>query len=255
MPPLVELDNACISAGKRVSAAINREAWDEFEQLYAPEVFSESHRKVIGFTHAAGAIVQPENWAHEISRVLGASGVHVTAHDIAMRGERLALCRMAVGTADVSPGAPQDEFLQIYGIDEEGRISLQIFFDLEDMEAAIAEFDAVHARFEEEAHRQARRLENAASQATERHSAHFAARDWDALAKVLADDIFIDDRRRAVNAGINTVEMPRSQTCGRPPTSGSRTRRSSSSQPAGSASSSRAPRSAVAGPRSSARMR
>ncbi len=32
--------------------------------------------------------------------------------------------------------------------------------------------------------------------------AHFAARDWDELAKVLADDISVDDRRRVVNAGI-----------------------------------------------------
>ncbi|MDQ1539662.1 MAG: hypothetical protein QOH29_388, partial [Actinomycetota bacterium] len=201
-PPLVELDNACIRSGKRVAAAVNRHAWDEFEQLYAPEVFSESNRKVIGFTHAAGAIVQPENWAHEIGRVLGASGVRLTAHDIAVRGERLALARLMVGTADASPGAPQDEFLQIYGIDEEGRISLQIWFDLEDMDAAIAELDAAHARFEEDAHRRARRLENAASQAAESHSAHFAARDWDALAKVLAEDFVTDDRRRVVNAGI-----------------------------------------------------
>ena len=82
---------------------------------------------------------------------------------IAVRGERLALARMTLGTVDVSPGAPQDEFLQLYGIDEEGRIALQVWFDLEDMDAAIAELDAEHARFEEETHRQARRLENAAS--------------------------------------------------------------------------------------------
>ncbi|MFZ0715838.1 BTAD domain-containing putative transcriptional regulator [Mycobacterium sp.] len=201
-PQVVELDNACIRAGKRLAAAINREAWDEFEQLYAPEVFSESHRKVIGFTHAAGAIVQPENWAHEVSRVLGASGVHLTAHDIAVRGERLALARLLVGTADASPGAPQDEFLQIYGIDEQGRIFLQIFFDLEDMEAAIGELDAAHARFEDEARLRVPRLENAASHSADRYMAHFAARDWDAVAKVLADDLLVDDRRRVVNAGI-----------------------------------------------------
>nr|WP_232065058.1 BTAD domain-containing putative transcriptional regulator [Mycobacterium cookii] len=202
LPPVVELDNACIRSGKRVAAAINREAWDEFERLYAPEVFSESHRKVIGFTHAAGAIVPPEDWAHEVGRILGASGVHVTAHDIAVRGERLALCRMAVGTADASPGAPRDEFLQIYAIDEEGRICLQIFFDMEDMEAAIAELDAAQARFAEDAHRQVRRLESTASQAVERYFAHFAARDWDALAKILADDFVGDDRRRVVNGGV-----------------------------------------------------
>ncbi|MEA3151502.1 MAG: hypothetical protein QOD56_2441, partial [Gammaproteobacteria bacterium] len=201
-PPVVELDNACTRAGKRVVAAINREAWDEFEQLYAPDVSIESHRKIVSFTHAAVAIVPPESWAHEVRRVLGTSGVRLTGHDIALRGEHLALARFVVGTADASPGAPQDEFLQIYGIDEEGRISLQIWFDLEDMDAAVAELDTAHARFEHEAHRQAPRLENAASRATERHSAHFAARDWEALAKVLADDILVDDRRRVVNAGI-----------------------------------------------------
>jgi len=67
-------------------------------------------------------------------------------------------------------------------------------FDEADLDAALAKFDQLS--------QPARRLENAASQVAERHSAHFAARDWDALAKVLADDICIDDRRRAVNAGI-----------------------------------------------------
>ena len=102
----------------------------------------------------------------------------------------------------LSPGAPQDEFLQIYGIDEEGRIALQIWFDLEDMDAAIAELDAAHARFEQEAHRQARRLENAASQApsaTWRTSPPATGmrsrRYWPTTSCV-------DDRRRVVNAGI-----------------------------------------------------
>ena len=64
-----------------------------------------------------------------------------------------------------------------------------------------ADLDAALAKFEELS-RPARRLENAASQVAERYLAHFAARDWDALAKVLADDISVDDRRRVVNAGI-----------------------------------------------------
>ena len=37
---------------------------------------------------------------------------------------------------------------------------------------------------------------------TERYLAYFAARDWDAMAEILADDIFVDDRRRVVNAGV-----------------------------------------------------
>ncbi len=62
-----------------------------------------------------------------------------------------------------------------------------------------ADLDAALARFEE-LHPQARRLENAASQVVERFWTHFAARDWAALAEILADDISIDDRRRVVNA-------------------------------------------------------
>ena len=46
------------------------------------------------------------------------------------------------------------------------------------------------------------KLTNAASQAVQRYAATFAARNWDALAKVLADDVSVDDRRRVVNAGI-----------------------------------------------------
>src|SRR6185437_10260098 len=57
------------------------------------------------------------------------------------------------------------------------------------------------ARFEE-FDRPARRLENAATQTAERLRRCFAARDWDGLADVLAEDILADDRRRVVGIGI-----------------------------------------------------
>jgi class 3 adenylate cyclase len=47
--PSVELDNACVRVGERVLAAIDRETWDEVQQLFAPEVVAESHRKIVGF--------------------------------------------------------------------------------------------------------------------------------------------------------------------------------------------------------------
>ena len=31
---------------------------------------------------------------------------------------------------------------------------------------------------------------------------YFAARDWDAYAEILSDDVWMEDRRQAVNAGI-----------------------------------------------------
>ena len=39
----------------------------------------------------------------------------------------------------------------------------------------------------------------------------FVAHDWDAIAEILAEDIFIDDRRRVVGAGVRRGRDPRSR--------------------------------------------
>ena len=67
-------------------------------------------------------------------------------------------------------------------------------FDEADLDAAIARFDQLS--------QPAPRLENAASQVTERFAVHLRARDWDAMAELLADDFCSDDRRGVVGAGI-----------------------------------------------------
>ena len=87
--------------------------------------------------------------------------------------------------ADTSPGAPQDELLQLFGLDEDGQIALQCAFDVEDIDAAIAELDAALLRDSRSAQPQPRRLDNAASRVLERYLAHFPARDWDAMAEML----------------------------------------------------------------------
>ncbi len=63
-------------------------------------------------------------------------------------------------------------------------------FDEADVDAALARFD--------ELSRPAPRLENTASRVAERFQAHFAARDWDAMAEILADDYF---HRRSPSGG------------------------------------------------------
>ncbi|HUK34208.1 MAG TPA: hypothetical protein VLV86_09875, partial [Vicinamibacterales bacterium] len=63
------------------------------------------------------------------------------------------------------------------------------------------DLDAALARFEE-LRPQARRLENAASRASDRLVVHYAARDWDAAAETLADNFCSDDRRHVVNAAL-----------------------------------------------------
>lgn len=194
--PKAELDNACVRAGENVVAAINREAWDEFERLFAPDGFIESRRKIVGF----GQIdVPPGEFPRVNRRVLETVPMRLAQTVIAVRGERLALARLVIGADDVGPGAPQDEFLLLYGIDEDGQISLQLWFDLEDMDAALAELDATQARFETE-HPRAR-LENAATRVYERFWSHFAARDWAAVGTIVSESLSGADHRRVVNAG------------------------------------------------------
>ena len=67
-------------------------------------------------------------------------------------------------------------------------------FDEADLDAAIARFEQLSQSVP--------RLENTASRANARFIACVNARDWDAIASILADDHYSDDRRRVTGAGI-----------------------------------------------------
>ncbi len=189
--PQVEMDNECWRVAKRAMAAINREALEEAERLWAPDVHFESRRKIVGLTPAD---LPPSEWYAR--RVLQVGGVRVSQVVIAIRGERLALTRTAISTTDVSPGAPSDEFLRVFGIDREGRMALEVWFDLDDIYAAVAELDAAYARLEERRPRPV--LENAASRADAHFNALFAAKRVDEIGEMLVEDVRIEDRRKGL---------------------------------------------------------
>ncbi|MEB3067809.1 BTAD domain-containing putative transcriptional regulator [[Mycobacterium] vasticus] len=194
--PAITLDTACVRVGDRLIAAVDRGSWDEFEQMFAPDATLESRRKIVGFK----PIDLPSDWVHQNRLILETGGARVTWVVMAVRGERLALGRLTMHTADESPGAPQDEFLQLYGIDDQGRVALQIWFDVDDMDTALAELDAVYAQSEEA--RLSRLPKNAATRLLEQYDGRFVARDWDAMAGTLDYDFVSDDRRRVANAGV-----------------------------------------------------
>jgi hypothetical protein len=77
---------------------------------------------------------------------------------------------------------------------EGDKINRSELFDETELEAALARFGELQA--------QPRQLQNAASQVDQRFWTYFAARDWDAMADLVADDIYSDDRRRVVNGGV-----------------------------------------------------
>ncbi len=195
--PTVEPDNACVGAVRQLDGAVHRDTWDAVEQLISPDISVENRRKIVGFRRVD---LPSSEYASQARRYHEVGPVRHRRAIVAIRGERVALTRLELGTADGSPGAPQDEALQLFGLDRDGRIAMEVWFDIEDIDAAVAELDATHARFEEE-HPQAR-LDNAASRADARWRARFAARDWGAIAEMLADDHYTDDRRHVIGAGI-----------------------------------------------------
>jgi hypothetical protein len=69
-------------------------------------------------------------------------------------------------------------------------------FDDADLEVALERFDELTPDVP--------RLANAASNAYKRYNAHFVAREWDAMAEIVADDVLTDDRRRVVSGGIQS---------------------------------------------------
>ncbi|WP_443677683.1 BTAD domain-containing putative transcriptional regulator [Mycobacterium montefiorense] len=197
----IELDTECIRVGERVMAAFHRKDWDEFERLFAPNVSIESRRKIVGVTLPSVAA------RREIRRSVETGNTRIDHVMIAARGERLALSRLVSSTSDTSPGAPQDELLQLFAIDDNGQVTRQVWFDVEDLDAAIAELDAAYARLEEE-HPQARRLENTVTRVFDRLYSDFAARDWNAISQAVDEDYSIDDRRRVVNTGVRHGRGP-----------------------------------------------
>ena len=190
--PSSEPGNLCVRVLRKMEAVIGRDEWDEFDHLYAADVFVESRRRIVGFTQAD---LPSSNWPREARRLFEVGGAH-RIEPIAVRGERLALTRLQLGTADTSPGAPRDESLNLFGLDDEGRIAIQVVFDVDDLDAAIAELDAAHARFERRPTRAS--LENAASRADDRLNTLFADRRWDEIGELFADNVRLEDRRRGL---------------------------------------------------------
>ncbi|WP_216638202.1 BTAD domain-containing putative transcriptional regulator [Mycobacterium sp. 1423905.2] len=187
----VELDNACVRAVERLDAAVHRSAWRELELVIAPSISVENRRKIVGFPNT-------EFTAHEYSsearRYHAVGPVRHQRTVVAVRGQRVALTGLQLGTADSSPGAPRDEAYQLFALDEDGRIAREVWFDVEDHDAAMAELETTYSRLEEVRHRAP--LENAASRVDGRLNALAAEKQWDEFGALLSVDIRVEDQRR-----------------------------------------------------------
>jgi DNA-binding SARP family transcriptional activator len=188
--PSTELQNACVQVVRRLESAAEHRVWDEYGDLYSPTALIASHRKIVGFTPDD---LPTEDWPR-IARNFADSGV--VRHGsvvLAVRGQRLALMRLRIGGPETGHSAPQEDVLELYGLDDEGRIALRLWFDADDFERALAELESWHCRFGGE--RRHPPLENAASRVDARFNAIFARRQWDAIDSILRGDTRVEDRR------------------------------------------------------------
>nr|WP_268778108.1 BTAD domain-containing putative transcriptional regulator [Mycolicibacterium malmesburyense] len=185
-----EPENACVQVVRQLVAAADRGAWDEYQSLYAPDVSVESRRKLVRW---AKADFSQEGWPSTAESVAANSNTVRHAHSVvAVRGERLALCRSTIGGAEVGPDAPQEDVLELYALDEEGRIARRVWFDADDADAAVAELDVLYAQVE----KRPPLPENTATRASRRFCELFASREWDEIAESVVDVLHVEDRRR-----------------------------------------------------------
>ena len=196
--PAVEPDNECVRTLRRVEEAVSRGWWSEVEQAHAPIGSIESRRKIVGFERIDLPAEKMASGADRFIRDMRA--VRTSRPILAIRGERLALTRTVVGTADDSPGAPADEMLQLLGLDEQGRIALQIWFDVDDMDAAIAELDAQHAGSQQD---------TACVRLIRQLDATYDRDAWEELAQSIAPVVSVESRRKIV--GVLRVDNSQSE--------------------------------------------
>ena len=178
-------------------AAVHSNTWSVVTQAYAAvnrreflattsDWVNSDHRRTIAFE--PGELI---SWIRASWDIAPDINLHIEAvHRLTNSGA--VVTHTANGTSQEGFNA---EWRVVTLITIEGElINRDELFDEEDLDTALARFD--------ELSRPAPRLENAATPIYRRVHACFAARDWDALAETLADDISKDDRRRVVSAGV-----------------------------------------------------
>lgn len=202
LPGEAEPENACVRVIRRLAATADRAAWDEYQHLYAPDAVVESKRKMVGFTKED---LEPGDWTGAVRRLATSDTVRHGQSVIAVRGEQLALCRLTIGGPDFGPGAAKEDILELYALDDEGRIARRVWFDAEDMDTALAELNDLHGQ---QVLSQARpSLENAATRADDRLIALFNENRLPEIGDLFSQDTRLDDRRHGLRRESNDRGM------------------------------------------------
>jgi class 3 adenylate cyclase/ketosteroid isomerase-like protein len=172
------------ATARSVAAALGPADPDRWAKALAPAIEFTDHRSggLLGFVRGAETILRGMRGLLEV-----AGDLAFTVDDVLdLRSDSLLVRCTNVGTVRASGGAYERQYLQLLAFGSDGLATRAEWFDADRDAEALARFDELAVAVP----RPTRRARsNAATAATERLSAAFAARDEDALASLIADGL------------------------------------------------------------------
>jgi class 3 adenylate cyclase/ketosteroid isomerase-like protein/tetratricopeptide (TPR) repeat protein len=174
------IENAATRGVERARAACLARDWTRFGALFPPGFRSIDRR----------AMVQLEldrDQTFESFRPILEMTAGVEYEVLATRGDRLALIRWLWKGVDHSAWEAEVEFVAVIEVDDGGEHLALVMFDGGELEAAYTELDARYDAVQAASTRR--------DGVTRAFTRAFAARDWGALAALLAPDLVVHDHR------------------------------------------------------------
>jgi hypothetical protein len=141
------LENAASRVDKRFQACFAARDWDVMAEMLAGGFSIEDRRRVVNMGNSHGR--DAELTVHAYATV-GTQNVKSTV--IATRAQRLALNHYRFSGDDQRPDAFRIEMLAVVEIDADERMAAVVVFEVDDIDAAIAELDARYLAGEAAAH-------------------------------------------------------------------------------------------------------
>ncbi|MEX2538614.1 MAG: nuclear transport factor 2 family protein [Actinomycetota bacterium] len=182
----LRLENDCTRNWDRQSRTFADRRWGEHEASVSERIVSEDRRAGLGMQ------LEGRESYMDLIKVVSDLGPVLDSEVVAVRGDRLALFRVQWRHPDPQADAFTVDVLHVHEVDGDGRLSLVIVFDLDDMEAAYAELDERFAVGISGA------LENFAVRTGRRFHDLFDQRDWDGFGLLLTDESVYEDRRKGM---------------------------------------------------------
>lgn len=174
--------NAATATVDPVIACLVAHDWQGFEQLFSEDFRCSDRRRLVQLELDRDQYVAFTREVSDGRTIRGGSQV------IATRGDRLTLTRSTFEFTDADVGPSEIAFLILTQVDDRGRIVVYVRLDLDDLDAAYAELEARWEAGEAAAH-------PLASRWLPDYRRFFAARDWNAMAAIMAPDLVSHNHR------------------------------------------------------------